>query len=178
MLSRLETLLPRREVLEAVDSKLGRLEEGFSRVSAQVDSIDSLTPELRGLEGRFESLADQLAGVLAGVGEAGRGLGTLRDTLDTSHSELRSLLNAGIRRWEEDQSQMLERLTAIRDTLRDQLQRIGEQAAGQGKGLWGKLTGRGEGGLRLTREESDQLAGKIEGIVSGLDAILARKRPS
>jgi len=175
-LGRVEGLVPRKEDLRSVDDRLGRMEEGFVRVASQVESIDSLTPELRLLGEKLLDLRGRLGAIDDGVGQAGRGVGDLRDVLSTRLLDLQSLVEGGIQRWEADQSQMLERLSAIRDTLRDQLRDVGERAESLQPSLWGKLTGKKEESLKLSREEWDRLSAKIEGIISGLETILARRQ--
>lgn len=175
-LGRVEGLVPRREDLRSVDDRLGRMEEGFARVASQVESIDSLTPELRLLGEKLLDLRGRLGTIDEGVGQAGRGVGDLRDVFSARVGDLQSLVEAGIERWEADQSQMLERLSAIRDTLRDQLRDVGERAESLQPSLWGKLTGKKDESLKLSREEWDRLSAKIEGIISGLESILARRQ--
>ena len=70
---------------------------------------------------------------------------------------------------------MVERLSAIRDSLRDQFQSVTEQVQGQGN-LWDKITGKKEGTLKLSKDDWERLSAKIEGIISGLESVLARKR--
>jgi hypothetical protein len=168
MLGHLEEILPRREALDAVDARLGRIE-------GKVENIDSVTPELKSLDARLGALKEQLSSVLSGIGATDRGVGRLEDSLTASLSELRKVLEGGIERWESDQSRMLERLGGIRDTLRDQLRAVADRVSDSGKGVWSKIT-RKDGGLKLTREEWDQLAGKIEGILAGLEAVLAGRK--
>jgi hypothetical protein len=175
-LGRVEGLVARRDELRSVDDRLARLEEGFSRVASHVESIDSLTPELRLLGEKLLGIRVQLGAVDEGIGQAGRGVGDLREVLSARVGDLHALVEAGIQRWEADQSQMLDRLSAIRDTLRDQLRDVGERAESLQPSLWGKLTGRKDESLKLSREEWDRLSAKIEGIISGLESILARRQ--
>ena len=107
------------------------------------------------------------------MGASGKELGNLRGSLGQGLSEVKSLVDAGIQRWEADESQALERISAMRDTLRDQLQAAGAQV--KGEGLWNKITGK-QAGLKLKREEWDMFSSKVESIISGLESILAKKR--
>jgi chromosome segregation ATPase len=175
-LGRIEGQVPRREDLRSVDERLGRMEQGFARVASRVESIDSLTPELKLVGEKLLDLRGRLGAIDEGVGQAGRGVGDLRDSLSARLGDLHALVEAGIQRWEEDQSQMLERLSAIRDGLRDQLRDVGERAESIEPSLWGKITGKKEDALKLSREEWDRLSAKIEGIISGLESILARRQ--
>ncbi len=175
MLVRVEGLIPRREVVDSVDGRLLRLEERISSMAAQVESIDSLTPELKTVAEKLTALRTQLGEVSGGVADAGKGLGDLRESLSSGLSDLELLLNAGIQRWETDQSHMVERLSALRDTLRDQLRAVGERVEGAQGGLLRKLTGN-PGGVKLSKDDWDHVSTKIEGIISGLEAILAKKQ--
>lgn len=196
----LETTGPQRQAIQAVQMGLGELEdrlesrfgrmtaqvaqvaekvEGVTqdvgRVSAGVDHIDALTPELRSLAGRFTEVRQGLQAVAGKVGESDRDVLHLKDTVTERLGELKRLVHEGIERWEEDQSNTTERLSGLRDTLRDQLNEVSVQFKKTQKSLLGKVM-RKEPGLKLSRGEWDQLSGKIEDIVSGLEGILAKKR--
>lgn len=176
LLTRVESVVPHRQAVSSIDDRLVRLEERISGVSAHVESIDSLTPELRTLADRFAGLRDQMSALSTRVEATGNNLGGLKDGVAQGLGELEALLRSGIQRWEEDQSHLLERLSAIRDTLRDQLRVVGERVEDSG-GLLGKLTGRRDGGVRLSRDDWDHVSTKLEGIISGLESILSRKQP-
>lgn len=171
------------EVVNGLDEKLSdlktiiaRLDTRLQAVSGHVEGLEAVFPALRTIERELGGLKDALASVSSQIGESHRDLSGLESAVADRLADLRSLLDLGIQRWEEDQSQMLERLGAIRDTLRDEFRKVSEQVTEQSKSLWGRLTGRGEGGLRLSREDWEQLAGKIEGIISGLETVLSRRR--
>jgi DNA repair exonuclease SbcCD ATPase subunit len=160
-LGRIEETLPRRDEVRSVDEKLGRMEERFGVLSEHVKNIDSLTPDLRTLGDKLLELRDQV--------------GRLGGSVTGDLGDMRSLLESGISRWEADQSQMVERLSAIKDSLRDQFKAVADHVQGQGT-LWDKLTGKKEGTLRLSKDDWDRLSTKIEGIISGLESVLARRR--
>jgi len=196
----LENTGPQRQAIQAVQAGLGELEDRLEsrfgrmtaqvakvsekvevvsqdvgRVSAGVEHIDSLTPELRSLAGRFTEVRQGLQAVAGRVGESDRDVVLLKETVAERLSDLKQLVHAGIERWEQDQSHANERLSGLRDTLRDQLHEVSAQFQKTQKSLLGKVM-RKEPGLKLSRDEWDQLSGKIEGIVSGLEGILTRKR--
>lgn len=158
MVARVEGLVPRRETLDSVDGRLGRLEESFSGL---------LTPELRALGEKFSALSTRITAISTDVGQ-------VEGTLTGKLVELQSLLDSGIQRWEADQSHMLERLSTIRDSLRDQLRMVGDNVSRVEGGLLGKITGKRGGGVKLSREEWEQMSERIEGVISGLESILAK----
>jgi len=164
-LGRMEETLPRRDEVRSVDEKIVRMEERLGILSDHVRNIDALTPDLRTLGGKLLELREELKEEFGSVG----------GTVTGGFGELRSLLENGISRWEEDQSQMVERLSAIRDSLRDQFQHVAEHVQGEGS-LWDKIKGKKEGTLKLSRDDWERLSAKIEGIISGLESVLARKR--
>ena len=175
ILLRVEEMVPRREAVDGVSDRLDRAEQRVQKVSAHVESIDSLTPDLRALDEKLRGLKGQLESLFTEVGASGRELGDLRGSLGQGLSEVKSLVDSGIQRWEAEQSQVLERVSAMRDTLRDQLRAAGEQVKGGEGTLWRKITGK-QGGLKLNREEWDSFSAKVESIISGLESILAKKR--
>jgi chromosome segregation ATPase len=160
-LGRMEETLPRRDEVRSVDEKIGRMEERLGVLSDHVRNIDALTPELRTRGGKLLELREELGSM---GGSVTGGLG-----------DLRTMLESGIARWEEDQSQMVERLSAIRDSLRDQFQTVAEHVQGQAN-IWDKIKGKKEGTLKLSKDDWERLSAKIEGIISGLESVLARKR--
>jgi chromosome segregation ATPase len=160
-LGRMEGTLPSRDEVRSVDEKIVRLEERLGVLSDHVRHIDSITPELRSLGGKLIELRGEL--------------GTMGGSVSGGLGDLRALLESGIARWEEDQSQMVERLSAIRDSLRDQFQAVAEHVQGQGN-IWDKIKGKKEGTLKLSKDDWERLSAKIEGIISGLESVLARKR--
>jgi hypothetical protein len=175
LLGRIQGLIPRQEVLEGLDRRLERLEGCFATVSEQVRNIDAVAPELDGLRVRFSGLREQIAGVAADLQGTGRGVEQVREAFSRRLDELHGLLEQGISRWESDQSQMQERLTALRDTLRDQLAAISSQVAATEGSFWGKLTGKKDAGVKLSGQEWEELSAKLEGIIGGLEGIIARK---
>jgi DNA repair exonuclease SbcCD ATPase subunit len=184
LLAHLEAVMPQREQLESVNELLGRLEGRVSRVAEQVEGLDSLSPDLRTLGQKLGALKDHLGAISDDLRQTGRGLGErlgdgfggLKEGLARQLFELESLVEGGIHRWESDQSQMLERLGAIRDTLRDQFRDVAQGATSPEASLWGKLTGRKEGGLKLSKDDWERLSSKVEGVISGLESVLARKK--
>lgn len=184
VLANVQTMMPRREQLDSVNDLLIRLEERVSRVAGQVEGLDSLTPDFKTFGGKLSALQADLGAISydlrqtgKGIGDRlGEGFGDLKDGFVRQLAELHSLLEAGIHRWESDQSQMLERLGAIRDSLRDQFRAVLESAASAETSFLGKFTGRKQGGLKLSRDDWERLSAKIEGIISGLESILAKKQ--
>lgn len=175
MVARVEEVMPRRQLVEVIDERIGRLEERIAHVSEHVKSIDAGTPEVRSLGERFADVRTALAAISADIGQTGHSVNELRDSLSHRLGDLRDLVEAGIARWEGDQSQMLERLSAIRDTLRDKLRDVTSQVEAAQSTFIGKIMGK-DPGLKLKRDEWEQLSGKIEGIISGLESILAKKQ--
>lgn len=164
------------EKLSDLRGMLARLDSRLEAVSGRIQSFEVLGPSVRAIEAELGELLRTLGAVSSEVGASGRGIADLGSAVSGGLADLKAMLEVGIQRWEADQSQMLERLSAIRDTLRDQFRKVSEQVTEQSRSLWGKITGRGEGGLRLSREDWDELAGKMEGIISGLEAVLAKRR--
>jgi DNA repair exonuclease SbcCD ATPase subunit len=169
--------MSRREAVEDVRDRLARVERSLDGVSGRVESLDSLPRELAAIGGRFEEVRASIGDLGQRLGASGTAVGALHEALVQGHGELQALVRGGIQRWENDQSHMLERLGAIRDTLRDQLRSLGDRVeVAQHGGLLAKLTGRREGSVKLSRDEWDHVSTKLEGIISGLESILAKKQ--
>jgi chromosome segregation ATPase len=164
------------ERLQGLEERLQALASRVESISTKVESIDSVTPEVRGMGRQFDQLRDRLSSLSKDVSEAGGRLGSLEGEFSQQISELSGLLQAGIAKWESDQSYTLERLSVMRDALRDQLRSVGQQVEETRTGLLGRLTRRKEGSLKLSRDEWDQMASKMEGIVAGLESVLAKKK--
>lgn len=175
VLSRVEEQMPNKEAVSTANDRLQGLQERFEQVATQVTNIDSVTPEVRGMGQHFEELRNRVVALSSDVNQTGDGLGELRGEFSKQLSDLSTMLSTGISRWESDQTSAVERLTVMRDTLRDQLQSVGHQVESTQKGLIQKLTKR-PSGLKMNRDEWDQLAGKMEGIISGLENVLTQKK--
>ncbi|HVR74132.1 MAG TPA: hypothetical protein VMT52_07365 [Planctomycetota bacterium] len=176
VLRRMEGLLPRKDAFDSLDERLLRLEDGLLKVASHVESVDALTPDMRTMGERVAALRDQLSALSGDVGEAGGRVAELKGFFSGGLGELKGLLDAGIQRWESDQSQTLERLSAIRDSLRDQLRAVGDRVAAAQGGLLRRLSGKADGGVKLTKDDWDRVSTKLEGIISGLESVLARKQ--
>ena len=160
-LGRLESTVPSRDMLVGLDQRLDRLEASFEKIAGVVESS---APEVRALATRFEELRREIGEVSADLSRTGDGVG-----------EVRQLFAAKLDELESDQSAMHERLSNLRDTLRDQLGTFNEQVQAAEGSLWGKITGKKEAGLKLNAEEFDHLSGKLEGIITGLEKVIARR---
>ena len=182
MLGRVEESVPSRGMVESlgeeVGQRLGRIEETFSKVSGQVEHIDSTTPEIESMGVRFKELREQTAAAQEELGRNSEGVEEIRGTLGGRLDELGLALKDVVSRWESDQSAMAERLGRLRDSLRDQLKDFNFQVEGEQKGLWNKLRGNKDPGLKLSAEEFDNLSGKLEGIISGLETVISKKDES
>ncbi len=182
MLGRVEESVPSRGMVESlgeeVGQRLGRIEETFSKVSGQVEHIDSTTPEIESMGARFKELREQTAAAQEELGRNSEGVEEIRSTLGGRLDELGLALKDVVSRWESDQSAMTERLGRLRDSLRDQLKDFNFQVEGEQKGLWNKLRGNKDPGLKLSSEEFDNLSGKLEGIISGLETVISKKDES
>ena len=182
MLGRVEESVPSRGMVESlgeeVGQRLGRIEETFSKVSVQVEHIDSTTPEIESMGARFRELREQTAAAQEELGRNSEGVAEIRSTLGGRLDELELALKDVVSRWESDQSAMAERLSRLRDSLRDQLNDFNFQVEGEQKGLWNKLRGNKDPGLKLSAEEFDNLSGKLEGIISGLETVISKKDES
>ena len=183
LMERMEQSMPHKSAVSTANERLQGLEErlqavasNVESVAAKVENIDSVTPEVRGMGQQFDQLRDRLASLSTDVSDAGGRLGSLEGVFSQQITELSSLLQAGISKWETDQTYTLERLSVMRDALRDQLRTVGQQVAVAKGGLLGKLTRRKEGSLKLSRDEWDQMASKMEGIVAGLEGVLSKKK--
>jgi chromosome segregation ATPase len=175
-MSRVEGLLGQEDIRSFAE-RLVRLEERVVAVAGGVETLNSLAPDLGALGGRLAELRSEIGALTSSVTGTDRGVDELKTSLVSGIDGLRSMVEGGIERWESDQSHMLDRLSAIRDTVRDQLRQVSEHVDENERSIWGKITGRKEGALRLTKDEWDHLAAKLEGIVSGLESILAKRRP-
>lgn len=175
VLRRIEELVPRREALESIERRLAGLESTFESVAGRVESIDSLTPDLRGLGEKLANVREEVREIGAGLDRTTEGVSGAREALGGRLDELQRVLEAGIERWDSDQSRVLERLTTFRDSLRDQVLALGQQMSTAQKGLWGKITKK-DPALKLSANDIDDLSGKLEGIISGLEAVIARKQ--
>jgi len=171
-LGRLESTVPSRDMLVGLDQRLDRLEASFEKIAGVVESS---APEVRALATRFEELRREIGEVSADLSRTGDGVGEVRQLFAAKLDELQGELKGGIDRWESDQSAMHERLSNLRDTLRDQLGTFNEQVQAAEGSLWGKITGKKEAGLKLNAEEFDHLSGKLEGIITGLEKVIARR---
>ena len=182
MLGRVEESVPSRGMVESlgaeVGQRLGRIEETFSKVSGQVEHIDSTTPEIESMGVRFRELREQTAAAQEELVRNSEGVAEIRSTLGGRLDELELALKDVVSRWESDQSAMAERLSRLRDSLRDQLHDFNLQVEGEQKGLWNKLRGNKDPGLKLSAEEFDSLSGRLEGIISGLETVISKKDQS
>ena len=175
MLARMETNLPERQAVDEIGARIGRMEEQLGELMPRVSDLDSVTPEIRSLAARFTEVRQYLEKISGEVGEGNEGARQTRQALAERLAQLEGTLNAGIERWEEDQSATRDRLAGIRDTLRAQLEEVGAQAQSAKQGFVGKLMKK-EPKVKLKQEELSALSTKIQGIVEGLDGILAGKQ--
>lgn len=180
MLSRVEEMVPSRlERLGAeVDQRLGRIEESFGKVSDQVRHLDSTTSEFEGMGTRFKELGERAASAQQELNRNTEGVEEIRTTLGSRLDELEGVLQQVISRWESDQSEMSQRLGNLRDSLRDQLADFNQQVEDEQKGFWSKLRGSKDPGLTLSSEELCSLSGKLEGIITGLETVISKKKES
>lgn len=180
MLSRVEEMVPSRlERLGAeVDQRLGRIEESFGKVSDQVRHLDSTTSEFEGMGTRFKEFGERAASAQQELNRNTEGVEEIRTTLGSRLDELEGVLQQVISRWESDQSEMSQRLGNLRDSLRDQLADFNQQVEDEQKGFWSKLRGSKDPGLTLSSEELCSLSGKLEGIITGLDTVISKKKES
>lgn len=179
MLSRVEEMVPSRlERLGAeVDQRLGRIEESFGKVSDQVRHLDSTTSEFEGMGTRFKELGERAASAQQELNRNTEGVEEIRTTLGSRLDGLEGVLRQVISRWESDQSEMSQRLGNLRDSLRDQLADFNQQVDDE-KGFWSKLRGNKDPGLTLSSEEFCSLSGKLEGIITGLETVISKKKES
>lgn len=179
MLGKLEETVPTRGMVEdlgqEVHQRLGGIEKTFEVVSGQVERIESTTPEIRNMGTHFKELRQQADAVQQELGRNIDGVAESRSVLAGRLDELAVVLQEVISRWESDQSATSERLSQLRDSLRDQLGTIRLQVEGDQKGFWNKLRGNKDPGLKLSAEDSDALSGKLEGIISGLEMVISKK---
>ena len=178
MLSRVEEMVPSRlERLGAeVNQRLGCIEESFGKVSDQVRHLDSTTSEFEGMGTRFKELGERAASAQQELNRNTEGVEEIRTTLGSRLDELEGVLRQVISRWESDQSEMSQRLGNLRDSLRDQLADFNQQVEDGQQGLWSKLRGNKDPGLRLSSEEFCSLSGKLEGIITGLETVISKKQ--
>ncbi len=180
MLSRVEEMVPSRlERLGAeVNQRLGCIEESFGKVSDQVRHLDSTTSEFEGMGTRFKELGERAASAQQELNRNTEGVEEIRTTLGNRLDELEGVLRQVISRWESDQSEMSQRLGNLRDSLRDQLADFNQQVEDGQQGLWSKLRGNKDPGLTLSSEEFCSLSGKLEGIITGLETVISKKKES
>ena len=134
LMKRMEQSMPHKSAVSTANERLHRLEERLQavaskveNVSSKVESIDAVTPEVRGMGRQFDQVRDRLSSLSSDVSDAGGRLGSLEGELSQQITELSSLLQAGISKWETDQSYTLEQLSVMRDVLRDQLRTVGQE---------------------------------------------------
>jgi chromosome segregation ATPase len=182
MLGRVEERTPSRAMLESmgadVSQRLERIEQSFSRVSTQVEHIDSTTPVIENMGESFRQLHEQTASAQLELNRNTEGVEEIRVTLGSRLDELEGVLREVLGNWDSDQSEMAERLSTLRDSLRDQLKDFHQQVEGEQTGIWNKLRGNKEPGLRLSGEEFGSLSGKLEGIITGLETVISKKKES
>ena len=182
MLGRVEERTPSRAMLESmgadVSQRLERIEQSFSRVSTQVEHIDSTTPVIENMGESFRQLHEQTASAQLELNRNTEGVEEIKVTLGSRLDELEGVLRQVLGNWDSDQSAMAERLSTLRDSLRDQLKDFHQQVEGEQKGIWNKLRGNKEPGLRLSGEEFGSLSGKLEGIITGLETVISKKKES
>ena len=182
MLGRVEERTPSRAMLESmgadVSQRLERIEQSFSRVSTQVEHIDSTTPVIENMGESFRQLHEQTASAQLELNRNTEGVEEIKVTLGSRLDELEGVLRQVLGNWDSDQSAMAERLSTLRDSLRDQLKDFHQQVEGEQKGIWNKLRGNKEPGLRLSGEEFGSLSGKLEGIITGLETVISKKKKS
>ena len=178
MVGRVEEMVPARmESLGAeVDQRLGRIEESFGKVSVQVENIGSATSEFESLGTRFRELGAQTASAQQELNRNTESVEEISSTLATRLDELESALRQAISMWENDQSDMSQRIGNLRDSLRDQLKDFNQQVEERQKGIWNKLRGNKDLGLTLSSEEFCSFSGKLEGIIAGLDTVISKKK--
>jgi len=165
--------------LEGVTQKVTEISGDLRDVRAGVANVDSVTPEIRSLAARFTEVRQALEAITGGIQDGEQGTRSIANELGGRLDQLQGVLDGGIKRWESDQSYTLERLSAIRDSLRDELQQVSAHVQKAQGSLLGRVMGRRDpGGVKLRQDEWEQLSGKIEGIVSGLESILSRRRPT
>ncbi len=175
ILARVESDMPHKDAVSTANERLQGLQERVETMAERVENIDSVTPQVRGLGTQFDDLRSRIGTLSTQVDRNGDNLGELEGEFRARLEQLTSLLSAGIDRWESDQSFALERLTVMRDTLRDQLHRVGEQVDDAQTSLLGRLVKR-DAGVKMSRGEWETMAGKLEGIVAGLEGVLAKRR--
>ena len=167
----IEESVPHREAVESVDQRLARLESQFEKVSEEVGG--TVAPEIRGLGERFAGLRQQINLVSQSLDHT---TGEVRESLGQRLDELQQVLRDGIDRWEKDQSQVHGRLGVLRDSLRDEVGVLSDQVSKAKASFWGKVSGKKDAGLKLSGGDFDTLSSKLEGIVTGLEAIIAQKK--
>ena len=146
MLGRVEERTPSRAMLESmgadVSQRLERIEQSFSRVSTQVEHIDSTTPVIENMGESFRQLHEQTASAQLELNRNTEGVEEIKVTLGSRLDELEGVLRQVLGNWDSDQSAMAERLSTLRDSLRDQLKDFHQQVEGEQTGIWNKLRGR------------------------------------
>lgn len=180
MLGRVEEGVPSWEKMESmgadVSQRLGRIEESFSRVCDQVDHIDSTTPQIESMGERFKELNEWTASAQVELTRNTESVEEIRATLGSRLDELEEILGQVLANWNSDQSEMAQRLGCLRDSLRDQLNDIHQQVEGDQKGLWNRLRGNKDTGLKLSGEDLGSLSSKLEGIITGLETVISKKK--
>ena len=171
LLGRIERTVPSKTLVEGLDGRLDRIEKVFQTVS---DRVESTTPEIQSLAGRFDALRAQIGTVSSDLRETGDGVGKVRELFGGRLDELQTELRRGIDRWESSESGRIRRLTEMRDGLREQLAEFQQQLDSKEASLWGKIRGKKDNALKLRAEEFDALHGKLEGVVRGLEKVIER----
>lgn len=173
-----EDSLASRHSMRSFDEKLALLDAQLAGLAGNLEALHVLAPCLGTLGGRLAALRLDLGRLTSEVGGRDRGIDELKNVWGAHVARFRTIVEEGLKRWAGDQSQVLDRLSSIRNILRDEIRQISKQVDESEPALWKKVTGREPGSLKVTNAEWRHLAANLEEIVFSLESILGTKPAS
>jgi chromosome segregation ATPase len=179
MVGQIQSGIPSRQLFEGLDDRLGKIEGRFRTVSDQIAAWEESLAELKLLGEQLAGIRGEVGGLGADLNSSSKESSELLNVFSRKIQDLQDLLRAAQERWESDRSNTRQRLSDLRDSLRDQLRSVVDRSEGAGQGpiqLLGKLLARPDGGLRLGLEEWERLRTRLTSVIDGLEALLTEKR--
>jgi chromosome segregation ATPase len=179
MVGQIQSGIPSRQLFEGLDERLGKIEGRVRTVSDQIGAWEESLAELKLLGEQLAGIRGEVGGLGADLSSSSKESSELLNIFSRKIQDLQDLLRSAQERWESDRSNSRQRLSDLRDSLRDQLRSVIERSEGGGQGpiqLLGKLLARPDGGLRLGLEEWERLRTRLTMVIDGLEALLTESR--
>ena len=125
-LSHLQGFQP--DQLNGVNERLGSIEDSFLKLSDQMRHINSTAPATKNLEGHFMQLREQVASAQAELHRNSQGVAAeISGTFGSRLDELEKILHEVVSKWDNDQSEMTQRLSHLQGLQPDQLNGVNER---------------------------------------------------